>query len=101
MKDLDFYKLELHKSNDEIYRFISLYNGTKGTWHRGKKGAIKDGERHKALVIALNAGTAAHESDIWNEAVKRVLDVYREDPVADVKEVIEYLLSEVYEIRNH
>ncbi len=34
------------------YRFCSLYNGTRGTWTT-KENAIKEGEAHQKIVLAL------------------------------------------------
>ena len=34
------------------YRFCSLYNGTRGTWAT-KENAIKEGELHQKIVLAL------------------------------------------------
>ena len=100
MNELDFYNIEECRHSSDC-RFVSLYNGTRGIWVCGEKRAIKEGEKHKALVIALNPGTAVHESYIWNKAVCRVLNVYQGHDVTSIQEVIDYLFAEVGAIRNN
>jgi len=37
------------------WRYFSLYNGARGIWYSEKEKAIKEGEAHKALIIALSS----------------------------------------------
>lgn len=36
-----------------LYRFASLYNGTRGAW-QNKVGAIDDGNKHGEILLALH-----------------------------------------------
>ena len=52
------YRIEEHADCHEPryrYRFCSLYNGTRGTWGT-KENAIKEGELHQKIVLALVSG---------------------------------------------
>lgn len=54
MNKLEFYSLELNRADNRFYRFVSLYNGAKGVWVCGREDAIREGEKHKALILALH-----------------------------------------------
>ena len=54
---LKYYKLETKVDRNDSYtdwRYYSLYNGARGTWHSKEEYAIEEGEAHKALIIALH-----------------------------------------------
>jgi len=57
MNELKYYGLESrntgHQYNEE-WRYYSFYNGARGAWRYNDKLACKDGEAHKALIIALH-----------------------------------------------
>lgn len=36
--------------NPLVYRFYSIYNGTRGTWQRDRAMAVKDGEQHQRII---------------------------------------------------
>jgi hypothetical protein len=50
---MKFYTIELEERN-ERHRFRSLYNSCIGSWRVHKADAIEDGEKHKALILALH-----------------------------------------------
>jgi len=35
------------------YRFVSLYNGMRGTWYTNKEDAVRQGKRHKRILESM------------------------------------------------
>jgi len=52
MSELQYYVIESTADKfHESYRYVSLYNSSRGIWRGDKEKAIKDGEAHRALII--------------------------------------------------
>jgi hypothetical protein len=53
--DKQFYKIEFEDTHyGSKYRFVSLFNGTRGTWCPYKHEAIEQGEAHKVVILFLH-----------------------------------------------
>jgi len=46
------YKIEKHEDYHTRYRFLSLYNGMRGSWTTWEN-AVEEGEAHQKIVLAL------------------------------------------------
>ena len=47
------YKIEKHEDYHTRYRFLSLYNGMRGSWTSWED-AVEEGELHQKIVLALH-----------------------------------------------
>ncbi len=50
---MKIYEIETNSPDyygDMRYRFVSLYNGTRGTWFHETKKAEQQGERHQQII---------------------------------------------------
>lgn len=54
MDKIKYYEIEARYVDVMQYRYCSLYNGARGTWHCHREEAIDEGLAHKALIIALH-----------------------------------------------
>ena len=55
LDDIKFYVIEEVENyyGDFKYRFISLFNGTRGIWHYKKDAAIAEGEAHERIIKTI------------------------------------------------
>lgn len=52
---MDFFTTERNDGfSDPMFRYVSLFNGSRGTWCYTKELAIEQGNRHKELVLFLH-----------------------------------------------
>lgn len=54
--ELKFYVIEESEADyygSHKYRFVSNYNGSRGSWTYNKSLAVQNGEEHKKIILAL------------------------------------------------